>query len=171
MTTALATIGVLVATISLLFSGWQARLLSRQTALQNATAGAGTMQQLFNWLHDVQGRLLDEPRLLPFFHAGGAAPGDLNPQEQAKLRMLAAMYTDVLTIGVFLHKTMPQTRSQEEWTAFCVRMLECSEPIRAEVAAKPIGYPDLWQIMHDRFPETVLSGATGAQPSDASDPR
>jgi hypothetical protein len=170
LTTALAMIGVLVATVSLLFSGWQARLLSRQTALQNATAGAGTMQQLFNWLHDVQGRLLDEPRLLPFFQVGGVAPRDLNPQERAKLRMLAAMYADVLTIGVFLHKTMPQTRSHEEWTAFCVRMLEHCEPIRAEVAAKPIGYPDLWQIMHDRFPETVLAGETAAQPSAASEP-
>jgi hypothetical protein len=155
LTTALALLGVLVAAISLLFSGWQARLLSRQTSLQNGMAGAATMQQLFNWLHAVQGRLLNEPRLLPFFQPGDPAPQDLSSHERAQLKMMAAMYADVLTIGIFFHKTVPQTRSQEEWSAFCVRMLKNSEPIRAEVATKRNGYPDLWLLLQDHFPDAL----------------
>jgi hypothetical protein len=69
--------------------------------------------------------------------------------------MLAAMYSDVLTIGLFFHKTVPQTRSQEEWSSFCIRMLEHSEPIRVEVATKRNGYPDLWLLLRDHFPEAL----------------
>ena len=152
MTTALALLGILVAAASLLFSGWQARLLSRQTSLQNATAGAATLQNLFNWLHEVQARLLDEPRLISFFQVGDPIATDLSPEEKARLRMLAAMYCDVLTIGLFFHRIVPQTRSFDEWSEFCLRMLKHSEPIRAEVAAKPNGYPDLWQLMNEYLP-------------------
>src|SRR5690349_16748587 len=70
MASVLAMVGVVVGVASLLFTGWQARLLSRQTALQNAMAGAATLQELFNWLHNVQGLLVKEPRLLPYFHPG-----------------------------------------------------------------------------------------------------
>jgi hypothetical protein len=155
VTTALAIIGVLVAAVSLLFSGWQAHLLSRQTGVQNGLAGAATMQQLFNWLHDVQGRLLDEPRLLPFFQVGETVPVDLSPQERVRLRTFASMYSDVLTIGLFFHKSIPQTNSQKEWSEFCIRMLEHCEPIRVEVARKPYGYPDLWPLLRDNFPEAL----------------
>jgi hypothetical protein len=158
VTTALALLGVLVAAVSLLFSGWQARLLSRQTNLQNATAGAATVQYLFNWLHGVQSRLLDEPRLLPFFQVGDSPTNSLGPEESARLRMLAAMYSDVLTIGLFFHRSVPQTHSQQEWTDFCLRMLEHSEPIRAEVKTKPNGYPDLWQLMQENFPDPPRPG-------------
>ncbi|MDG4831468.1 hypothetical protein O7627_19405 [Solwaraspora sp. WMMD1047] len=107
MATVLSIVSVLVAAVSLLFSGWQARILSRQTAVQNGMAGAATMQELFNWLHEVQGRLLDEPRLLPFFQVGESVPQDLSPHERVRLRTYASMYSDVLTIGLFFHKSVP----------------------------------------------------------------
>jgi hypothetical protein len=159
LTTALALLGVLVAAASLLFSGWQARLLSRQTSIQNATAGAATMQNLFNWLHEIQARLLDEPRLLPFFQAGDPIPEDLSRDEKARLQMLAAMYSDVLTIGLFFHRIVPPTRSMDEWSDFCLRMLKHSEPIRTEVAAKPNGYPDLWRLMNERLVQMPAKAA------------
>ncbi|WP_433203914.1 hypothetical protein ACQP00_34985 [Dactylosporangium sp. CS-047395] len=169
MTTALAVLGVLVAAGSLLFSGWQARILSRQTAVQNGTAGAATMQQLFSWLHEVQGRLLDEPRLLPFFQVGEVVPQDLSPQENVRLRTFASMYSDVLTIGLFFHKSVPQTDSIKEWHAFCIRMLKHSEPIRIEVAAKPFGYPDLWPLLRDHFPEALQPTLQQPQPARSNE--
>jgi hypothetical protein len=138
-------VGVVIAVASLLFSGWQARLLSRQTALQNATAGAATIQELFNWLHDVQGRLLTEPRLLPYFHPGEQEP--LSHAEEAQMRLIAAMYCDVLNIGLFFQRIVPQTRSRGEWQDFCIRMLNERPVLREETLAKTSGYPELARLL------------------------
>ncbi|MEV6638341.1 hypothetical protein AB0M54_47265 [Actinoplanes sp. NPDC051470] len=155
MTIILAIVGILIAAAALIFSGWQARLLARQTALQNATAGAATLQNLFNWLHSVQALLLKEPRLLPHFRDGEAIRPDLSEDEKSRMRLLASMYSDVLTIGVFLHTTIPQTQSGREWEEACVRMLRLSQPIRQEVSTKPTEYPDLAMLMRESIADDI----------------
>lgn len=144
MTILLPTISVIIAVASLLFSGWQARLLSRQTALQNASAGTSTLQQIFTWLHNVQTLILREPRLLPYFR-GGLQP-ELTADEEARLRLIAAMYCDVLNIGLHEQANISSTSSFDEWRQFCSGMLDTCPVLRNEVISKPAAYPLLARI-------------------------
>jgi hypothetical protein len=152
MTNVVSVVGMIVAIVSLTFSGWQARLLARQAALQTAETGTSTLQQLFNWLHDVQMLLIREPRLLPYFRDGYQEK--LTAGEEARLRLIAAMYCDVLNIGLHTQQSILSTRSLTEWRQYCSTMLATRPVLADEVRLKPDSYPLL--------AEMLTSSVTGA---------
>lgn len=145
MANVVSIVGLTVAIMSLTFSGWQARLLTRQAALQTAATGMSTLQQLFNWLHSVQTLVLREPRLLPYFRGGGQE--QLTAEEEARLRLIAAMYCDVLNIGLHEQQTILSTRSLREWRLYCSTMLATHSVLADEVALKPESYPLLAEML------------------------
>ncbi|WP_159024642.1 hypothetical protein [Streptomyces scabiei] len=98
MTTLSSIIGMIGVVASLLFAGWQARILAQQTRLQNAIASASTLQQVFTWLHEVQTLTLHEPKF--YRYATGGTGITLTSEEQARFSLIVAMYCDVLNIGL-----------------------------------------------------------------------
>jgi hypothetical protein len=96
-------------------------------------------------LHQIQQLFLENPKFLPYVQGGPLPP--LTSDESERLRWIVAMYCDVLNIGYYEQQTIRSTRSLEEWRDFCVRTLERSAAVRAEVEAKPKGYPLLTALL------------------------
>ena len=152
-------VGVTVAVVSLVFAGWQARLLSRQTGLQNATAGSASLQQLMMWLHDVQKLLLVEPRLLQHFSGRVQQPDDaasdrvlpdLTSEERARLGLIVTMFCDVMNIGLAQMMKIPSADSIGEWRQFCLAMLDENPLLFRETMSKPVLFPELIRLINSR---------------------
>ena len=145
MSALVSIVGIVGVIISLLFTAWQAGVLARQTKIQNATASASTLQQLFTWLHTVQTLLLSEPKFLPYFRGGEQVP--LTSEEEARMKLLAGMYCDVLNIGLHELDVVSSTKSYENWSRYCHEMVEQCPVVAEEAFAKPHGYPRLVGLM------------------------
>jgi hypothetical protein len=143
--TVVAVVGIAGVIASLLFAGWQAAILAKQTRIQNATASASTLHGVFTWLHDVQGRILAEPKFLAYFRGGETV--SLTEDERARMKLITSMYCDVLNIGLHELHVVPSTRSHEGWALYCRQLLRQCSLIADEVAAKPLGYPRLAALL------------------------
>ncbi|WP_250034631.1 hypothetical protein [Paractinoplanes maris] len=145
MSTALAIIGAIGIIGSLLFSGWQARVLAKQVGFQATMNGVATLHSVLAGLHNVQRFLADDPSLIPHF-APERSECALDVADPARVEMVAAMYADVLCIGHYALSAVPAAQDENTWDLYCTDLLKKSPALRAEVAGKPWGYPRLAKI-------------------------
>ncbi|WP_250037243.1 hypothetical protein [Paractinoplanes maris] len=142
MATALALIGAFGIIGSLLFAGFQARALARQVGNQATRDGVATLQETLNSLRNVQHYLVEDPSLIPHF-APERSDRPLDEADAGKVQMVAAMYADVLNIGLHNLSAVPAAKPESAWLRYCHHVLESSPAVRAEVTRKPWGYPRL----------------------------
>lgn len=145
MSTALAIIGAVGIIGSLLFSGWQARVLAKQVGFQATMNGIATLHSVMAALHNVQRFLAEDPTLVPHF-APERSDIPKDAADPAKVDMVAAMYADVLCIGLHALSAVPAASTENTWEEYCEDLLENSTALRAEVEKKPWGYPRLARI-------------------------
>ncbi|MEU4561070.1 hypothetical protein AB0F72_22035 [Actinoplanes sp. NPDC023936] len=145
MSTVLAIIGALGIIGSLMFSGWQARVLAKQVAFQATMNGVATLHNVMAGLHNVQRFLADDPALIPHF-APERSDCRRDVADPAKVEMVAAMYADVLCIGLYALSSVPAATTENTWEDYCKDLLGKSTALRAEVESKPWGYPRLARI-------------------------
>jgi hypothetical protein len=142
MTLALSLIGTVGIIGSLLFAGWQARVLAKQVGYQAARDGVATLQEVVASLHRVQHYMVDDPALLPHF-SPERSDMPLDAADPGKVQMVAALYADVLNIGLHNLSVVPGAKEQSAWEEYCDYVLEHSPAVKTEVTRKPWGYPGL----------------------------
>jgi hypothetical protein len=145
MSTALSLVGAIGIIGSLLFSGWQARVLAKQVGRQAAVDGVATLHTVLSSLHNVQRFLADDPSLVPHF-APERSDCPLDVANPARVEMVAAMYADVLNIGLHMLSAVPAAKNESAWETYCEHLLANSPALRAEVAGKPWSYPRLSRL-------------------------
>jgi hypothetical protein len=145
MSTVLSIVGAIGIIGSLLFAGWQARVLAKQVAFQATMNGVATLYSVLNSLHNVQRFLADDTSLVPHF-APERSSGPPDEADPAKVEMVAAMYADILNIGLHMLSAVPEAESESAWEPYCKDLLTRSPALKAEVAAKPWGYPRLSRL-------------------------
>jgi hypothetical protein len=142
MATILSLIGAFGIILSLLFSGWQARVLARQVGYQATRDGVATLQEILNSLRNVQHYIVEDPTLIPHF-SPERSNAPLDAADPGKVQMVAALYADVLNIGLFNLTAVPAARPESEWVQYCHHVLEHSPAVTEEVTRKPWAYPRL----------------------------
>jgi hypothetical protein len=163
MTAIFSLIGAIGIIGSLLFSGWQARVLARQVGFQATMDGVATLHEMMVNLHNVQQLIADDPTLIPhFFPERGACP--LDTADQGKVRVVAGMYADVLAVGLYALSAVPAASNENSWKLYCQHLLDTSTAIRAEVAAKPWGYPRLTELVDFSEPKQTKGDDSSQAP-------
>jgi hypothetical protein len=142
MATVLSLIGAIGIVGSLLFTGWQARVLARQVDRQATRDGVATLLETLNSLRAVQHYLVEDPTLIPHF-APERSKLPLDAADPGKVQMVAGMYADVLNIGLNNLSVVHTARRESAWVDYCRHLLANSPAIRDEVSGKPWGYPRL----------------------------
>jgi hypothetical protein len=145
MSTVLSIVGAIGIIGSLLFAGWQARVLRKQVSFQATMNGVTTLYTVLSSLHNVQRFLADDTSLVPHF-APERSGDPLDAADPAKVEMVAAMYADVLNIGLHMLSAVPAAESESAWESYCRDLLAKSPALRAEVTGKPWGYPRLSRL-------------------------
>ncbi|MEV6851535.1 hypothetical protein [Actinoplanes sp. NPDC051411] len=143
--TALSIVGAVGIIGSLLFAGWQARALAKQVGFQATMNGVATLYSVLSSLHNVQRILADDTSLVPHFSPERSSM-PLDEADPAKVQMVAAMYADVLNIGLHMLSAVPEAKAESAWEPYCNDLLTKSSALKAEVAGKPWGYPRLSRL-------------------------
>jgi hypothetical protein len=157
MSTVLSLVGAIGIIGSPLFSGWQARVLAKQVGFQSTMNGIATLHGVLAGLHTVQRFLADDPSLIPHF-APERSDSPLDVADPGKVDMVAAMYADVLNIGLYALSAVPAAKGESAWELYCKDLLANSPALRAEVAGKPWGYPRLMRFTAPLFLRTQPTG-------------
>jgi hypothetical protein len=142
MTISLSLIGAVGIIGSLLFTGWQARVLAKQVGYQAIRDGVATLQETLILLHNVQGYFVEDPTLIQHFSPERSSPST-KEADPGKVQMVAAMYADVLNIGLHNLSAVPTAKTQSAWEEYCQHVLSISPAVKTEVARKPWAYPRL----------------------------
>ncbi|AGZ43960.1 hypothetical protein [Actinoplanes friuliensis] len=142
MAALLSLLGALGIIGSLLFAGWQARVLATQVGHQATRDGVATLQEALTSLREVQHYLVEDPSLIPHF-APERSRLPLEDADAGKVEMVAAMYCDVLNIGLYNLSAVSTARPESAWAQYCEHLLANSTAIRAEVLNKAWAYPRL----------------------------
>jgi hypothetical protein len=145
MSIVLAIVGAIGIIGSLLFAGWQARVLARQVGFQATMNGVATLYTVLSSLHNVQRFLADDTPLVPHF-APERSSSPIDAADPAKVEMVAAMYADILNIGLHMLSAVPSANSESAWEPYCKDLLVKSPALKAEVAGKPWAYPRLSRL-------------------------
>jgi len=94
---------------------------------------------------DTSRRVLGEQHLATVLarHSVTRLLQDRGELAAAEVQMVAAMYADVLNIGLHNLSAVPAARPESAWVRYCHHLLANSPAVRAEVIGKPWGYPRL----------------------------
>lgn len=157
MSTVLSLVGAIGIIGSLLFSGWQARVLAKQVSFQSTMNGVATLHSVMAGLHNVQRFLADDPSLIPHF-APERSDSTLETADPAKVKMVAGMYADVLNVGLYALSAVPAATGENAWEVYCKDLLANSPALRAEVARRPWGYPRLMRFAAPLGPKDFPNG-------------
>ncbi|WP_143175151.1 hypothetical protein [Cryptosporangium aurantiacum] len=143
MATLLSSIGAIGIIGSLLFAGWQSRALAKQVAYQGTMDGVATLYSTLEGLHRVQHYLVEDPTLIPHFapERVHGSPNTLDVADPGKVQMVAAMYADILHVGLHALYAVPGARPVSAWEKYCKDLWDRSPAIRTEVETKPWAYP------------------------------
>jgi hypothetical protein len=114
----------------------------REVGHQATRDGVATLQETLNSLRNVQHYLVEDPTLIPHF-APERSDLPLDAADPGKVKMVAAMYADVLNIGLHNLSAVPAAKPESAWEKYCQHLLANSLAVRAEVTRKPWGYPRL----------------------------
>ncbi|MEV6851937.1 hypothetical protein [Actinoplanes sp. NPDC051411] len=145
MASFLALVGAVGIIGSLLFAGWQARALAKQVSFQATMNGVSTLHGVLSSLHNVQGYIAEDTSLVRHF-APERIKDPVVEADPAKVEMVAAMYVDVLNIGLYMLSAVPAASAESAWELYCRDLLTRSPALKAEVTGKPWGYPRLSRL-------------------------
>lgn len=134
-------IASVAAIFSILFSAWQIRQLTRQTAINNGIAAASAIYNSIERLHNVGTLIFEHPQLNQYFFHGAAMP-EPGPEREQVLT-LANMFADALDYGLMIKSLAPETGEYDCWDHYVAGMFASSPVIRRVVSDHPSWWPTL----------------------------
>lgn len=126
---------------SLLFSAWQTRELTRQTAINNGIAGAAAGYNSLERLHAVDSFIATHPWLYNHFYGGAPIPDD--PEQRARVLALVNMFADSIGYGLMTTTLAPAIQGYEGWREFALSVRSGCPALVQAVGANPGWYPTL----------------------------
>ena len=141
------TLVVVIAT--LLFTGWQAHQLTRQTRIQSEVALSQAAAGPLALLQGVLVRLIDEPELRPYIYGGRAVPA--SGPERERVLQLAELIADAVNHGCEVVEAMPASAYVTEgWADVGNYLLENSPALDHLVNQHPLWWGHLSRIRSAR---------------------
>ncbi|MET7718254.1 hypothetical protein [Streptomyces sp. NPDC005407] len=144
------------AVFSILFSAWQIRQLTQQTAINNGIAAAAAINTSVERLHGIGMLIFQHPHLNRYFFHGADVPEPGEEREQ--VLTLAHMFADSLDYGLMIKSLAPGTSRYDCWDHYVADMFATSPAIRQVV----LDHPSWWQVLAPHLPEPSPP-ATGPQ--------
>ncbi|WP_158708277.1 MULTISPECIES: hypothetical protein [unclassified Streptomyces] len=135
------------AVFSILFSAWQIRQLTQQTAITNGIAAASAINNSVERLHNIGTLIFQHPQLNQYFFHGAAMPGPGEEREQ--VLTLAHMFADALDYGLMIKSLAPGTSEYDCWDHYVAGMIATSPAIRQVV----LDHPSWWPTLTPHLPE------------------
>ncbi|MFG3720543.1 hypothetical protein ACGF8D_22340 [Streptomyces massasporeus] len=135
------------AVFSILFSAWQIRQLTQQTAITNGIAAASAINNSVERLHNIGTLLFQHPQLNRYFFHGADVPG--HGEEREQVLTLAHMFADALDYGLMIKSLAPGTSEYDCWDHYVAGMFATSPAIRQVV----LDHPSWWQVLAPHLPE------------------
>jgi hypothetical protein len=136
--TVVATAGVI---LSLLIAAYQSHQLAEQAKANNAIGFTNAYYTSIERLHELDFRLVENPRLYKYFYSGRDSPP--TGEERAQVLALARIYADTLDFGLRIHKIIPDADRYEGWADFALAIKDSSPAIRHTVLSTPTYWPEL----------------------------
>ncbi|MGX6745651.1 hypothetical protein [Streptomyces peucetius] len=140
------------AIFSIMFSAWQIRQLTQQTAITNGIAAASAIYNSVERLHNVGTLIFEHPQLNQYFFHGAAVPADGHEREQ--VLTLAHMFADALDYGLMIKSLAPGTGEYDCWDHYVAGMFASSPAIRRVVSDHPSWWPALAPHLQVTSPST-----------------
>jgi hypothetical protein len=133
-----AVLGVVSVVLSLLFTAWQTRQLTRQTRINNAIGSASAYIGSAQLVASAHAPMVDHPSLRSYFYDGKAC----NPEDPNRARVLtvAELIADACEYGLMMANYLPL---DEQWREY-PRELLGSSPILRQVVLQ---HHRLWPRM------------------------
>ncbi|MFI6032789.1 hypothetical protein ACIBBD_01145 [Streptomyces sp. NPDC051315] len=135
------------AVFSILFSAWQIRQLTQQTAITNGIAAASAINNSVERLHNVGTLIFQHPQLNRYFFHGAAVPEPGDEREQ--VLTLAHMFADALDYGLMIKSLAPGTSEYDCWDHYVAGMFATSPAVRQVV----LDHPSWWPTLAPHLPE------------------
>lgn len=137
MDTSLTLLAVAVAAASMIFTGFQTRLLSRQTAMAQATSELSFNLGVMMRLGDILFRIAEDPN--SHRHIWGEDT-DENDRRHVAIQSLL----DVISMALAAVDRLPGfSRNQADWSSYTEYVLEECPTVLKEVLAHPDWWPEV----------------------------
>lgn len=145
-------IGTFVAALALGVSAWsifylakQTKAGTEQTKINNAVAAVSANDMVLRSLRDVHLLMLERPGSRAYFYADKPLPEQ--PENRDEIITIAELLADVMTSGIHVHESVPDSTSAGPWTDYCCQTLENSPVLRDLVRTHPTWWPLLVPLL------------------------
>ncbi len=145
VSTFVAALALGVSAWSVLYLARQTKAAAEQTRTSNAVAAVSANDMVLRALREVHVLMLERPGSRAYFYGGKPLPEQ--PGQQDEIITIAEMLADVMSSGVHVHETVPDSTSAEPWADYCRHVLENSHVMSDLVRARPAWWPNLVALL------------------------
>jgi hypothetical protein len=135
-------VGIVGVVGSLLFAGWQTRMLAGQSRLKNNSALVDADQGPVSLLQTVLVQFVQYPELRPYFYDSKPLP--VNEPELSRVKAMADLFADALYAGLHARLLLAGDGVNQAWCNYASDLLSTSPALR-----------DLWTEHPDWWPQDL----------------
>jgi hypothetical protein len=132
-------IGVIGVVGSLLFTGWQTRMLAGQNKLKSSSALVGADQGPVSLLQTVLVQFVEYPELRPYFY--DSKPPPVDEPERSRVKAMADLFADALYVGLHTGLLLPGEGVHQAWCNYASDLLNTSPALRELWTQHPEWWP------------------------------